>query len=313
MKAKLLAIALSVTFVVATIAATVSLRAEAGRLRGEARRLHAAADTLGVQARTCGDALRAIESDEAGQTKTAEALGARLSPALRRLVSRGLAEIHAQTVSDTVEPRHEPPLSLIQSKAGKIYFAELLDRPDYARAVAAVERVEMEAAYAPLFHELGLSPGQRARFADLLVDREMAKQDILGLESDASTATRHRVDAAREWRTRATQVLGPAALKQFFAYDGTRLLRAGVEQLELRTSYTETPLGADQAAAALGALVTALGGNVGSRFWTIPDDVIEKLRGTLAPGQIAVLGQIQQEQLARIESRDAAVKASRSK
>jgi hypothetical protein len=312
MKANLVALTLSVAFVAATIAATIGLQGEASRLRGETRRLFATADAIGVQAKACEEALHAIASEEAGQAETAATLGARLSPALHRLVSRGLAEIHASAISGAAASRHETPLSLLQSKAGKIYFAELLDRPDYARAVAAVERLEIEAAYAPWFRNLDLPAAQRARLTDLLVDREMAKQDILGLESAAATVTQHRVDAAREWRARATKVLGAAALKQFFEYDGTRLLRTGVEQLATRTSYTETPLGTAQAAAVFGALVTALGNNVGSRFWIIPDDAVEQLRGVLAPGQTAVLRQIQQEQRARVEAREA-VKGTRPK
>jgi len=61
-----------------------------------------------------------------------------------------------------------------------------------------------------LFAELKLTSDGRERLAQLLTERELAKQDILGLDTEAgqSEVMKHRVAVARDWRTRLKDEFG---------------------------------------------------------------------------------------------------------
>ena len=296
MKSKRAILALGVAFAAVATVATLRLRAEADQLRAEKQRLQQATARVEMQAAVARRDLAGLAAAEAAQAGAVAALAARLSPEHLRLVNRGL-----ETLRPAVAGPQATSIPLRQSKAGTMYFPVLLERPDYARAAGVIERLDQERNFAPCARILGLAPERRARFLDLLVDRELARQDIAGLNPGVPLATEmdQRRKAVREWRAQAVAEFGETVVNQFFEYDGTLFLREAVEHLTVRTSHLEPPLRDDQAAAVLDALTAALGKRVGSRFWLFPDSVLDGLRKQLTPEQFGVLLQIREERLSR--------------
>lgn len=300
----------STALVIATAVAVYRLRAEGDEWGAERQRVEVAASALQARVKADEENVGRLEAEDAALEKSVKELGGKRSPAFVQLVDRGLAALHAQATGGTAAQSEGATMAsagVVQGKAGRIYFTELLDRSDYARAAAVVERLQIERTYALLLRDLKLTPEQRVKLTDLLLDREMAKQDILGIDQQAEAAavTQHRLDAAREWRTRVVAAFSVGVFNQIRAYDGTIPLRGVVEQVRTRTAATESPLSAAQAERLLAALTGALGTTVGTRYWSIPDNMIARLRPELSSGQIAALVQIQQEQAALIEAREA--------
>jgi hypothetical protein len=276
--------------------ATVLLRAKNSGLLAVARAqrtsLKSARQRLAVAQR---------ESDGVAKLSTES-----MAPGRRPLLNRGLAML--RTVSIPLAPESTTgPLPLLQRKAGKIYFGELLGEPGYAQAAATVERLQIESSYGPLVQELNLSADARSKFFDLLVDRALTTEDIRGLDRTASpqATTEQRVNAAREWQTRMRKALGARVIGQIYAYDQTLLLRSAVDQLGVRAAARDAALTPEQSRDVLRALVADVGSNVRTRYWAISDAGLAKLQSALTPDQFEILGQMNEEQHALIEARDA--------
>jgi hypothetical protein len=279
------------------VVASINLHERIETLRQERTQLIQQQAKLAAARFASDEQVRAIALDERQQEN--DLSGMELGR--RRLIERAWRRFEAQP-----DALPTAPGLLIQSKAGKIYFPELLAEPKYSQAAFTVERLQIETDYGRLFALLELAPGEQERLIQLLTEREMAKQDILGLTSDANDhdAMTHRVQAAREWSRRVKEELGSACLQAIEEFDGQVRLRAMIADLDTRFSHTETPLAPLQAEQLLRALIAALGPKIGTRYWSIPDRVIEQMRPNFSSAQIAKLEQIQEEQLAVIEARD---------
>jgi hypothetical protein len=289
----------------ATLIAGVRLKEAADILRQERSSLIEQQTALDTELQAGSERLHSIESEE---TRLRDNLSARVSsPDQRRLIERGWHLLQSPSSKPTAVPVSGATGLLVQSKAGKIYFPGLLSDEAYSKAAAAVEGLQMQIDYGHLFAELKLTSDGRERLAQLLTERELAKQDILGLDTEAgqSEVMKHRVAVARDWRTRLKDEFGPEIVQQIGAYDGTLRLRTAVDALEIRVSHTETPLTPVQSERLYAALVAALGTKVGTRYWSVPDQVIGQMQTVLSPAQLASLKQIQEEQLGIIEARDA--------
>lgn len=123
------------------------------------------------------------------------------------------------------------------------------------------QHARLDEAFAALFRELNLTPGELARFKQLLVDKFNVDLDVLAYvkrtpsaritTDEASRAVRqarHEIDAA----IRAT--LGDERFETFQDYEQSLPARIIVARLQTRLSYTDDPLQPAQAE----ALVTAL-------------------------------------------------------
>lgn len=287
--------------VVVTAVGSIYLRDATRMLRDEQMRLLEQQTKLKTEGHQNEAKLRAIASEET-QLKTNPAL----SSGKQRLIERAWLGLGAKASVPARGAASGGPGLSVQSKAGKIYFPELLADPEYSRAASVIERLQIETDYSRLFATLKLTAAEREKLVQLLTEREMAKQDIFGLEASAAPAEvmQHRVQAAREWKSRLKEEFGSECVQAVDAYDGTILLRFAVAALETRLRHTETPLTPAQAERLHAALVAALGAKVGSRYWSIPDGVIAQMQMELAPPQMATLKQIQEEQLGLIEARD---------
>lgn len=295
----------------ATSIASLHLSREADRLRSEQVRLSEQQTRLRRDRQEYDARLHAIEREE---DRLRQQLAApEISAEQQRLIERAWKQLTTRSRPPAAAPAATASGLLVQSKAGKIYFPELLGDGRYSAAAATVERLQTEIAYGRLFAALQLGPAERDHLARLLTEREMAKQDIFGLEPDASQAAimQQRVTAAREWRTRLKDDFGPEWVQQIATYDGGLRLHAAVDELATRSSYTATPLTPTQAGQLFTGLVATVGTKAGARYWSIPDRVIEQMQAVLMPAQLAALRQIQEEQLALIEARDARVGSAR--
>jgi hypothetical protein len=135
----------------------------------------------------------------------------------------------------------------------------------------------------------------------------MTRQDMIELDraADSAAIKQHQVEVIREWRSRVQAALGREVPAQIRDFDGTILLRSAVAELAVRVSYTPSPLSARQAEDVLAGLTSTVGKQVRSRYWVIPDEAIARLKSALSAEQISALTQMQEEQRATIEARDA--------
>jgi len=303
-KSVIFALGLALPLAVTSIAG-LRLAEAADILRRERSSLVERQTALDTEWQAGRERLRSIESEDA---RLRDNFGARApSPDQRRLIERGWHVLQSPTNKSAAAPVSGATGLLVQSKAGKIYFPELLGDEAYSKAALVVEELQVEIAYGHLLAELKLTSDKRERLAQLLAERELATQDILGLDTETGQAEvmKHRLAAARDWRTRLKDEFGPEIVQQIGAYDGTLRLRTMVDALETRVSHTGTPLTPVQSDRLNAALVAALGTKVGTRYWSVPDQVIGQMQAVLSPAQQTSLKQIQEEQRGIIEGRDA--------
>jgi len=195
---------------------------------------------------------------------------------------------------------------LIENTPHQIYFQALLGIPSYSSAVALIEKHQVEADYEPLFEELNLNHQQEEALTGLLVDSIMIKEDVEGIAGGAALTDKSKARAKlmRSWRKKVTEALGAKGMADVRDYDETLRYRKMITSLEIRLSYTDSPLAASQSERLLNLLEGSLGTKTKSRYWSIPDATITNSRTFLSPTQIRVLGEIQEEQLALIKTRD---------
>ena len=193
-----------------------------------------------------------------------------------------------------------------QGKAGKLYFSNLLSSPDYAKAVLTLKRFDVDKLYAPFLASLDLPEEMRAKLEEQLVDREMAKEDIIGLDTDLGqdVTMRDRVADSRNWKTDIRKTFGPEVLSRLDFFDGTYHLQDAVTDLATRMSFTDQPLRTDQNQQLFQLLVSSLGQKMWSLYWLIPDQVMAQSQPLLSPAQFASLKEIREEQQAAIQLRN---------
>lgn len=186
-----------------------------------------------------------------------------------------------------------------------------IETPEVQRLMMIQRKAGLDVRYAALFKSLNLRPDQLDRFKELLVERMSVRNDVMGAarsqglnprsDRDAINALVRQGEAEIDASIRG--LIGDASYSQYQHYERTQPLRATVNQLEQRLSYSSTPLSPEQSAAVLsildrngGAASPGLG-----RIGLVTDTAIEQARGVLAAPQLEALRQLQQEQRAQAE------------
>lgn len=187
----------------------------------------------------------------------------------------------------------------------------LMENPEVQRLMMIQRKAGLDDRYAGLFKALNLRPEQLEQLKELLVERMTVRNDVMGAARSQGLNPRTDRDAIAALVTNGEAevdaavrgLIGDAAYSQYQDYERTQPLRATVDRLEQRLSYSSTPLSAEQSAAMLsildrtGAAAAPTIGRVGA----VPDVAIEQARGVLAAPQLEALRQLQEEQRAQAE------------
>jgi hypothetical protein len=218
----------------------------------------------------------------------------------------------ATSASDSAPaPSSSAPATAVPARPGFARGDPLIENPEVQRLIMMQRKAGLDGRYAALFKALNLRPDQLDRFKELLVERMTVRNDVMGAVRSQGLSPRAERDAIAtlvqqgeaEVDSTIRGLLGDAAYSQYQHYERTQPLRATVNQLEQRLSYTSTPLSPEQSAAIL-SILDRNGGTTAdgpARFNALSDAALEQARGVLAAPQLEALRQLQEEQRAQTE------------
>lgn len=206
-------------------------------------------------------------------------------------------------------------------------LAELMENPQFLRALVSHQRTMLDNRFAPLFRQLDLTPAELDILRELLIEKQNSALDVMMVTgrgavpgAGAGEVRRATQQAQGEIDAMIRSTLGDERFAQFKAFEATLPQRATVAQLTQRLSYTDTPLQPAQADALVTALTRAGGQGESlpgvsvvlsaedrravpivqstAEASRITDEVVALADEVLAPRQVAALRQLQAEQSA---------------
>jgi hypothetical protein len=200
-------------------------------------------------------------------------------------------------------------------------FAALIAPPEFAQAMNLHQRAALDGRYADLFKKLQLSPADLEKLKTLLVERQAARVDVLNSARAQGLDPRTNRDEINKLTSQAQAeidasikgTLGEAVYNQYQNYETSLPQRSLVSQLDLRLSYSGTPLNSTQteflvkalaASTANSAPADSLGGFGPRTSAVLSDAVIQQSQSVLTPDQVAALKQLQAEQKAQQQVRE---------
>ncbi len=212
--------------------------------------------------------------------------------------------------SDGIDATNPPPNS---NATGPRFTRRdaVIETPEVQRLMMIQRKAGLDGRYAALFKSLNLRPDQLERFKELLVERMTVRNDVMGAvrsqganpRADRDAITALVRDGEAEIDDAIRGLIGEASYSQYQHYERTQPVRATVNHLEQRLSYSSTPLSPEQSSAILSILDRNGGTTTPSigRVGVVTDAAIEQARGVLAAPQLEALRQLQQEQRAQAE------------
>ena len=129
-----------------------------------------------------------------------------------------------------------------------------LSNPDSQLALAIKFREQVEARYGPLLKSLNLTPEQRTRFRELLIERQGAVIDVAAAFITAGEKPKEKemhllvTEAQGETDRKLQLALGAESYAQFQAYEKAQLFRGATADLQRGLARVEAPLTATQEA-----------------------------------------------------------------
>jgi hypothetical protein len=238
------------------------------------------------------------------------ALSVSAAPAPRAAASDG-----TRTASAKARPGKPAPRS-----ASLALFKALKD-PGFLRTIAVAQRQTIADHYRGLFETLRLDPAAKARFVDLLVEKQIVKSEAEGAAYDhglygtdgvipAITAAQADVNA------QISALLGPQGYQDYYNFEMTDGIRTTLERLQELMRYTPEPIPdstveqmvstLDQATppaerggiSKFTGLDAAVAGGLTSLAYSspLPDDAPALLGPTLSQSQLARLQELMADQ-----------------
>jgi hypothetical protein len=196
-------------------------------------------------------------------------------------------------------------------------FASLMATPEFAQAMNIQQRAGLDSRYADLFKKLQLAPADLEKLKTLLVERQTTRVDVMtsaraqGLDPRANRDEINTLTAQAQAEVDASikGTLGEAVYNQFQNHETSLPQRGLVSQLDLRLSYSGTPLNTTQSeflvkALTASAAADSLGGFSNRPNAILSDTVIQQAQSVLTPDQVTALKQLQAEQKAQQQVRD---------
>lgn len=199
-------------------------------------------------------------------------------------------------------------------------FAEMLADPEVALMLKDQQKAELDGRYAALFKKLGLSGPETEALKDLLAEKQLARMEARavaraeGLPGTDREAMRELVsESDDEVEARIIDLLGEGRYATLQKYEGTSQQRARVAQLDLRLSYSQSPLQPFQSEAMVDIFSSAQEPRPNGR-WETPEEVAAYLselqaydtaistraQSVLNPAQIEALRQMQKQRQDRV-------------
>lgn len=196
-------------------------------------------------------------------------------------------------------------------------LASLMATPEFAQAMNIYQRAGLDSRYADLFKKLQLAPADLEKLKTLLVERQSTRVDVMtsaraqGLDPRANRDEINTLTAQAQAEVDASikGTLGETVYNQFQNYETSLPQRGLVSQLDLRLSYSGTPLNTTQTEFLVKALTASaaadqLGGFSNRPSAILSDTVIQQAQSVLTPDQVTALTQLQAEQKAQQQVRD---------
>jgi hypothetical protein len=191
----------------------------------------------------------------------------------------------------------------------------MMDSPEMQQLMSLRARGNLDARYAQLFKQLGLSPTQLQRFQQLLIDKQNTSRDVMAaMRSQGLTPGRENGDQMRALIQNANAEIdaqiraefGESTLVRYQTYEQTMPQRTLVERVQQRLSYSGTALSEQQASSLIGILAqTSPASNrsrgPGTGSVSITDASIAQAQTVLSASQLNVLQELQREQQAQAE------------
>jgi hypothetical protein len=179
--------------------------------------------------------------------------------------------------------------------------------PEAQRLLAEQMRAQIDKRYAALFPKLNLTPEQRTKFEDLLVDRQTAPMDVLSAANDGGISNPQDfmklVESAQaDIDAQIKTALGDSNYGQFQQFQQGQAAQNVVNQLKGSLNSSAAPLTPEQSAQLTQVLAQSgtPSGGAGpfgpSGGPQITNDVITQAQGFLTPPQAQALQNLQQQQ-----------------
>jgi hypothetical protein len=234
-----------------------------------------------------------------------------------------VADAPSAPVTEASAPADAPAASNAPRPRGgnRPDFAALMATPEFVQAMNLQHRAALDGRYADLFKKLQLSPDALEKLKTLLVERQATRVDVMnsaraqGLDPRTNRDEINKLTAQAQAEIDASikGTLGEAVYNQYQNYETSLPQRGLVSQLDLRLSYSGTPLNSTQteflvkalaASPANSAPADSLGGFGPRPSAVLSDAVIQQAKSVLTPDQVAALKQLQAEQKAQQQVRD---------
>jgi hypothetical protein len=194
-------------------------------------------------------------------------------------------------------------------------FRAMMDSPEMQQLMSLRARGNLDARYARLFRQLGLSPTQLQRFQQLLIDKQNTGRDVMAaMRTQGLTPGRENGDQTRALIQNANAEIdaqikaefGEGTLAQYQTYEQTLPQRNLVERVQQRLSYSGTTLSEQQTSSLIGILAQTSPASNRSRgpgfgSVSITDAAIAQAQAVLSASQLNALQELQREQQAQAE------------
>jgi hypothetical protein len=179
----------------------------------------------------------------------------------------------------------------------------IMQDPKLQNAFFASQRATLGTRYGPLFRQLGLAPGQIAKFEDIMIKREENNMDLMAaaqsqrLAPDSTALAALQKQSEDEVSTAAATLLSPADYSRWQEYERSVGVRGVVQNFAGAAVLEAMPLSAEQAEqlAQILADTSSRYGNGGKAEyndvdWTTAD---RRLAGVLSEEQLKLFQQIE--------------------
>jgi hypothetical protein len=191
---------------------------------------------------------------------------------------------------------------------GNLYFPKLFSDPHYAQLYQTWSRQQIAGRFAALFAQVGLPPAELDRLKELLVQKEMAYEEVDGIMENEAMREKKSVDrtAAMQVKMRVNrtfedeikQTFGDTVFAQWRGFEnGTGARQELLDKLALRLSYSPAPLEDAQSAQLVTLFNTSRRGALagGGPPSSVSDAFIAGAQAILKPEQMAGLLQLKTE------------------
>jgi hypothetical protein len=276
---------------------SISQRREQGLLRMRIDQLNALLAARRSERGAIVRQLRDLEAQRSSLEAEIKRLPANLPPWERGVLE---AASRAEKMADQGAgkgPGSGPP-PIVISRPNEPFFRQLLGDPSYAAAVVTLEKQDMKARWGLLLADLKLDPAMEDKLVDLLTQRQMAYFDAAGISASSGPVGNLMAPTTHLINQEIAETFGPQVAAQIQEANLTQRLSQGVDDLAIRLNSTPAPLQPAQADQLNALLAQSFDGKRPDPGWVVPASVIDQAQAFLAPAQIGMLRQLQEEQQA---------------